>query len=137
MVLPEELCRPAERLAQNMFISAPHISQLTAEAAFDCTAELEARRAGYQRSRDLLLEALPRAGFSRLSAAEGAFYLYADISDRGEASPSFCARILQEISIAATPGVDFDSRHGDRFVRFSYCGGEAEMHEAADRLLRW
>jgi aspartate/methionine/tyrosine aminotransferase len=137
MVLPEDLCRPAERLAQNMFISAPHIAQVTAEAAFDCTQELEARRAGYRRSRDLLLDALPRAGFDRLSAAEGAFYLYADISARREPSPSFCARMLRELSIAATPGVDFDARHGERFVRFSYCGSEAHMAEAAARLLRW
>jgi aspartate/methionine/tyrosine aminotransferase len=137
MVLPEDLCRPAERLAQNMFISAPHIAQVTAEAAFDCTQELEARRAGYRRSRDLLLEALPRAGFDRLSAAEGAFYLYADISTRHQPSPDFCARMLRELSIAATPGVDFDARHGESFVRFSYCGGEAQMAEAAARLLRW
>ena len=137
MVLPEDLLRPAERLAQNMFISAPHIAQVAAEAAFDCTQELEARRAGYRRSRDLLLDALPRAGFARLSAAEGAFYLYADIADRREASPDFCRRMLRELSIAATPGVDFDARHGDDFVRFSYCGGEAQMAEAADRLLRW
>jgi len=137
MVLPEDLCRPAERLAQNLAISAPHIGQLTAAAAFDCTAELEARRAGYKRSRDLLLEALPRAGFTRLSAAEGAFYLYADISERGEPSPDFCARMLAEISIASTPGIDFDARHGQDFVRFSYCGGEAEIAEAAERLLRW
>lgn len=137
MVLPEDLCRPVERLAQNMFISAPHIAQLTAEAAFDCGAELDARRAGYRRSRDLLLDALPRAGYPKLSAAEGAFYLYADISDRGEASTDFCARMLEDISIAATPGIDFDARQGEHFVRFSYCGGEAEMAEAAERLLRW
>jgi aspartate/methionine/tyrosine aminotransferase len=137
MVLPEDLRRPAERLAQNMFISAPHIAQVAAEAAFDCGEELEERRAGYRRSRDLLLEALPRAGFDRLSAAEGAFYLYADISARREPSPDFCARMLRELSIAATPGVDFDARHGHDFVRFSYCGGEAAMAEAAVRLLRW
>ena len=137
MVLPDDLCRPVERLAQNMFISAPHIAQLTAEAAFDCGTELDARRDGYRRSRDLLMSALPRAGFAKLSAAEGAFYLYADISDRGEPSPAFCARMLNELSIAATPGVDFDKTHGEGFVRFSYCGGEAEMAEAAARLLRW
>ena len=137
MVLPEDLCRPVERLAQNMFISAPHIAQLTAEAAFDCGEELDARRAGYRRSRDLLLEALPRAGFSKLSAAEGAFYLYADIRERKEASPAFCTRMLEEVSIAATPGIDFDAKLGEHFVRFSYCGGEADMAEAAERLLRW
>ena len=137
MALPEDLCRPAERLAQNMFISAPHIAQVAAEAAFDCTRELEMRRAGYRRSRDLLLEALPRAGFSRLSAAEGAFYLYANIADRGEDSPDFCARMLRELSIATTPGVDFDAHHGRHFIRFSYCGGEAQIAEAAERLMGW
>ena len=137
MVLPDDLCRPAERLAQNMFISAPHISQVAAEAAFDCTEELEARRAAYRRSRDVLLKALPRAGFHRLSVAEGAFYLYVDIADRREPSPDFCARMLRELSIATTPGVDFDARHGQDFVRFSYCASEAEIAEAAERLLRW
>ena len=137
MVLPEDLRRPAERLAQNMFISSPHVAQVAAEAAFDCTVELESRRAEYRRSRDLLLEALPRAGFDRLSAADGAFYLYADIAGRRETSPDFCARMLRELSIAVTPGVDFDARRGDNFVRFSYCGGEEQMAEAAERLLRW
>lgn len=137
MVLPEDLVRPAERLAQNLFISAPHIAQVAAEAAFDCHDELQARKARYRRARDRMLEALPRAGFNRLSPAEGAFYLYADISDRGEASPSFCSRMLREISIAATPGIDFDPDRGSAFLRFSYCGSEAEMAEATDRLLRW
>jgi aspartate/methionine/tyrosine aminotransferase len=137
MVLPEDLCRPAERLAQNMFISAPHVSQVAAEAAFDCSEELEARRTGYQRSRDLLMEALPRAGFDRLSAAEGAFYLYVDITARREPSPAFCARMLRQLSIAATPGVDFDALRGENFIRLSYCGGEAQMAEAAERLLGW
>lgn len=137
MVLPEDLCRPAERLAQNLFISAPHIAQIAAEAAFDCDEELEARRASYRRARDLLVDTLPRAGFARLSPAEGAFYLYADISDRGESSDDFCARMLREIGIAATPGIDFDARRGQNFVRFSYCAGEEAVEEAAARLLRW
>jgi aspartate/methionine/tyrosine aminotransferase len=83
------------------------------------------------------MEALPRAGFDRLSAAEGAFYLYVDITARREPSPAFCARMLRQLSIAATPGVDFDARRGEDFIRLSYCGGEAQMAEAAERLLRW
>ena len=79
LVLPPEMVRPVERLAQNLFISAPYISQIAAEAAFDCHAELEANVARYRRSRDHLLAELPDAGFNRLSAAEGAFYLFADI----------------------------------------------------------
>jgi aspartate/methionine/tyrosine aminotransferase len=137
MVLPEDLLRPVECLAQNLFISAPHISQIAAEAAFDCHPELQENVARYRRSRDLLVRALPEAGFPRLTPAEGAFYLYADIADRSNDSIAFCARMLAETGIAATPGVDFDGARGAHFVRFSYCGPEEDMREAARRLAGW
>ena len=137
LVLPEELLRPVECLAQNFFISAPHISQIAAEAAFDCQDELQANIARYRRSRDYLLGALPEAGFSRLSPAEGAFYLYADISGRSNDSVAFCARMLAETGVAATSGLDFDRTRGNRFIRFSYCGPETDMREAAARLKGW
>ncbi len=137
MVLPDDLMRPVERLAQNLFISAPHISQIAAEAAFDCHAELQANVARYRRSRDHLLRALPEAGFTRLSPAQGAFYLFADITERSNDSVAFCARMLAEVGVAATPGVDFDRARGNGFLRFSYCGPEADMREAAERLKAW
>lgn len=137
LLLPEDLVRPVECLAQNFFISAPYISQLAAEAAFDCHDELRANVARYRRSRAHLLHALPAAGFSRLSPAEGAFYLFADIADRSNDSVAFCARMLAEAGIAATPGVDFDRTRGGHFLRFSYCGPEADMREAATRLKDW
>jgi aspartate/methionine/tyrosine aminotransferase len=137
LVLPPDLVRPVECLAQNLFISAPYISQVAAEAAFDCEDELRANIARYRRSRDHLLAALPGAGFGRLSPAEGAFYLFADISDRSNDSAGFCARMLLEAGVAASPGVDFDHARGSRFVRFSYCGPEADMREAAVRLRGW
>jgi len=137
MVLPEELVRPVECLAQNFFISAPYISQVAAEAAFDCHEELQGNVARYRRSRDYLLKALPEAGFRRLSPAQGAFYLFADISDRGNDSVAFCKRMLAEVSVAVTPGVDFDHARGNHFLRFSYCGPEADMQAAAERLKAW
>jgi aspartate/methionine/tyrosine aminotransferase len=137
LVLPPDLVRPVECLAQNLFISAPYISQVAAQAAFDCHGELRGNIARYRRSRDHLAAALPAAGFSRLSPAEGAFYLYADIADRSNDSVAFCARMLAEAGVAATPGADFDRARGNRFVRFSYCGPEADMRTAADRLARW
>src|SRR5271156_4309896 len=137
MVLPEDLIRPVECLTQNLFISAPYISQVAAEAAFDCQDELRANIARYRRSRDHLLAALPGAGVSRLSPAEGAFYLFADISDRSNDSAAFCARMLQEVGVAVSPGVDFDRTRGSRFVRFSYCGPEEDMRAAAKRLQGW
>ncbi|MBV8915974.1 MAG: aminotransferase class I/II-fold pyridoxal phosphate-dependent enzyme [Acetobacteraceae bacterium] len=137
MVLPADLLRPVECLAQNMFISAPHVSQIAAEAAFECREELEANVARYRRSRDRLLAALPGAGFPDIAAADGAFYLYADVGGRTNDSQAFCARMLAEAGVAASPGVDFDRTRGSRTVRFSYCGPEADMHEAAARLTRW
>jgi aspartate/methionine/tyrosine aminotransferase len=137
LVLPPDLARPVECLAQNMFISAPYISQVAAEAAFDCRDELRANIARYRRSRDHLLATLPKAGFTRLSPAEGAFYLWADVSDRTNDSAAFCARMLQEVGVAVSPGVDFDHARGNRFLRFSYCGPEADMAAAADRLKTW
>lgn len=137
LVLPSDLARPVECLAQNMFISAPYIAQVAAEAAFDCQDELRANIAAYRRSRDHLLTALPAAGFDRLSPAEGAFYLFADIGERSNDSVAFCARMLQEAGVAVSPGVDFDRTRGGRFIRFSYCGPEADMRAAADRLRHW
>ncbi len=137
MVLPDDLLRPVECLAQNFFISAPHISQIAAEAAFDCHEELQANVARYRRSRDHLLRALPEAGFTRLSPAQGAFYLFADISERSNDSEAFCKRVLAEAGVAVSPGVDFDHARGNHFLRMSYCGPEADMREAAERLNAW
>ena len=133
-VLPEDLVRPVECLAQNLFISAPHIAQIAAEAALDCHAELQANVARYHRSRDLLVNSLPGAGFDRISPAEGAFYLYAEIGARTNDSTAFCARMLAEAGVAAAAGVDFDADRGHRTIRFSYCGPEADMAEAVVRL---
>jgi len=107
---------------------------VAAEAAFDCHTELQENIARYRRSRDFLITALPEAGFSRLSPAEGAFYLFADVADRTNDTVAFCQRMLAVASVAATPGVDFDAARGRQFVRFSYCGPEADLREAAGRL---
>jgi aspartate/methionine/tyrosine aminotransferase len=137
LLLPDDLLRPVECLAQNMFISAPHIAQVAAEAAMDCTAELEAKKSAYARSRARLLEGLPRAGFERIAAADGAFYLWCDVAHLTNDSLAFCAQMLEGAGIAATPGVDFDRTRGARFLRFSYCGEEAAMAEAPARLKAW
>jgi len=137
MVLPDDLVRPVECLAQNLFISAPHVCQVAAEAAFDCADELNANVARYRRARDHLLTALPDAGFPDIAAPDGAFYIYADVGARTNNSVAFCARMLTEAGVAASPGVDFDRTRGARTLRFSYCGPEADMIEAAARLARF
>ena len=137
MVMPDDLADAVERLAQNLFISPPTLPQRAALAAFDCRDELDAYVAGYARSRALMLERLPDAGFDRLAPADGAFYIYADVSQLSNDSQEFCARMLADIGVAVTPGIDFDRRRGNRYVRFSFAGGETEIAEAVDRIGAW
>jgi len=137
MVAPENLLRPLECLLQNLFISPPTLSQLAGVAAFDCLDELDGHVANYARNRALLLEELPKAGFHDLSHADGAFYIYADVSHMTDDSLDFCRRILDETGVALTPGIDFDPDRGNRYVRFSFAGPTDDMAEAAARLKDW
>ncbi|MDJ1008573.1 MAG: aminotransferase class I/II-fold pyridoxal phosphate-dependent enzyme [Paracoccaceae bacterium] len=134
MVVPDGAVRAVERLAQNMFICAPHASQIAALAAFDCAEELEANRAVYARNRHLMLEGLPKAGFDRIAPPDGAFYVYADVTDLTDDSVAFAAEILDRAGVAVTPGVDFDPVRGRRTLRFSYAAATAEIEEGIARL---
>lgn len=137
MVLPDDLLRAVECLGQNLFISPPTVSQYAGVAAFDCQDELEANVARYAANRAMLLKELPKAGFDRLASADGAFYIYADVTSLTNNSPEFCRQMLAETGVAATPGTDFDPSRGHRFMRFSFSGDEAEIEEAAQRLIDW
>jgi aspartate/methionine/tyrosine aminotransferase len=137
MVVPEALVRPIERLQQNLSISVPTLSQVAAEAAFGGTAEMEEIKRGYLENRRILIEGLPRAGLTKFLPADGAFYLYADVSDFTSDSFKFASEMLEKAHVAATPGVDFDPVHGRQFIRFSYARSVQEMREAVERIARW
>ncbi len=137
MIVPQDLMRPVECLAQNLFISPPTLSQHAAVAAFDCHSELQENLALYAANRALLLEALPKAGFPDLAPADGAFYIYADIRHLTNDSNGFCQRMLAETGVAATPGLDFDPARGQSTMRFSFAGPTQDMAEAAQRLAAW
>ncbi len=137
MVMPEDLRRPIEILAQNLFISAPALSQEAALTAFDCRNELDLRIAAYEKNRELLLERLPAAGLERFAPVDGAFYLYADVSHLTDDSKGFCARILEEADVALTPGADFDGANGHRYARFAFAGAHDRVALGADRVARW
>ncbi len=137
MVVPQRLVRAVERLAQNLYISAPAIAQAAALAAFDATDELEANRAVYAANRDLLLQELPKAGFTTFAPADGAFYLYCDVGQMTNDALAFAKAMLEETGVAATPGIDFDAERGNRYLRFCYAGTRADMAEGARRLQAW
>ena len=137
MVVPEPLVRPIERLQQNLAISVPTLSQIAAEAAFDGKEEMEAIKRGYLENRRVLIEGLPAAGLTKFLPADGAFYLYADVSDFTSDSLAFAKQMLEEAHVAATPGADFDPYHGKAFIRFSYARSADDMREAVKRIARW
>jgi len=137
IVVPDRLVRPIERLAQNLYISPPYLSQVAALAAFDATEELEAVKAGYARNRAMLLEELPRIGLTEMHPVDGAFYIYADVTRFTNDSIDFSKRMLEEAGVAATPGLDFDPAEGSHYLRFSFAGSEEECREAVRRLRGW
>lgn len=137
LVAPDDLVRPIERLAQNLYISAPALSQHAAIRALDCTAELDRRIDRYRTNRDLLVRHLTAAGHDRFAPPDGAFYLYLDVSGFGMPSGELCSRLLADTGVALTPGADFDPTRGDDFVRLAFCGPEEEVARGAERLAAW
>lgn len=137
MVLPDDMVRSFERIAQSLYISAPELSQIAAEAALGATEELEEVKASYRRNREILLERLPQIGLTLASPMDGAFYAYANVGRFTNDSMDFARRILSETNVAATPGIDFDPLDGHHTMRFSYAGSTADMVEAMDRLEAW
>ena len=134
MVVPMDHVRLIERLAQNLFICAPHASQVVALAAMDCDEELQANLAVYRTNRALMLEGLPKAGFDRITPPDGAFYIYADVSHLTQDSRAFAAEILENAGVAVTPGLDFDPDRGAGTLRFSYARATGDIKEGLARL---
>jgi len=134
MVVPEDHVRVVERLAQNMFICPPHVSQIAALAAMECDAELQANLKVYAENRTLMLAGLPEAGFTKIAPPDGAFYVYADVSDICTDSLAFAAEILEGAGVAVTPGLDFDEARGVGTLRFSYARSTEDIVEGLARL---
>jgi aspartate/methionine/tyrosine aminotransferase len=137
LVVPQRLMRTVERLAQNLYISPPAVAQVAALGAFAGVEELEANKRVYAENRRLLLDELPKMGLDHIVPADGAFYLYVDISALASDSATFATEMLADLGIAVTPGIDFDEERGHRFVRFCYAGKTPDMVEAARRLRGW
>jgi aspartate/methionine/tyrosine aminotransferase len=135
LVAPVDLISALEALMQSLFIAAPTPSQLAGEAALGCLPEFDAHVVRYRENRDILLDGLQRWGVRDMAPADGAFYIYADLSPFTSDSLAFCQRLLEQHSIAATAGVDFDRSGGKTCVRFSYAGETATVQEAVRRLV--
>ena len=139
LVLPDELVGPVDALAGNVALSPPALAQHAGVAAFSpegyaAAAENVAR---YAASRELVLSRLDDLGWSRVAPADGAFYVYADVSGDGLDSVTWCERLLAEAGVALTPGTDFDGVRGGDWVRLSFAAAPATVAEAVERIAAW
>jgi aspartate/methionine/tyrosine aminotransferase len=137
MVVPPDHVRRIERLMQNMFICAPHASQVAALAALDAGEELERNTAVYAANRGLILEGLRETPFGRIAPPDGAIYVYSDVSEMEIDSRVHCERLLLEAGVAVTPGLDFDPQRGSGSIRFSYAATTPDIAEGLRRLKEW
>jgi aspartate/methionine/tyrosine aminotransferase len=139
MVVPEDLRRPVDVLTGNFTICPPVLSQYAAIAAFtpESYAELDGHVARYAANRQVLLDGLPALGIDKLAPADGAFYVYADVGHLTDDSYAWCLQVLEETGVAMAPGIDFDTRRGNEFVRLSFAGTGTEIREGLDRLAAW
>ncbi len=137
MVVPEGLVRAAQKIAQNVFISPPSLSQYAAIRAFDAREDLRRMLVTYEERRDFLVPALKELGFAIPVEPEGAFYVYADIGKWGLDSMDFAERALAEAHVAVTPGYDFGKFKAGSRIRFSYANSLEMLKEGCRRLEVW
>ncbi|SOD73241.1 aspartate/methionine/tyrosine aminotransferase [Jatrophihabitans sp. GAS493] len=137
LLLPEELVDSVDRLAGNFALCPPTLSQHAALGAFDAYSELDDNVARYRANRDFMLGRLPHCGLDRLAPADGAFYIYADVSRWTADSLAFGARLLAETGVAVASGIDFDPVDGGRFIRMCFAGDAGEIATATSLLQEW
>ncbi len=139
IVAPERHVRDLEKLAQNLYISPPTLSQRAALACFEpATLELlEQRRREFQSRRDRLVPGLRELGFGVPVTPSGGFFVYADCSSFATDSEAFCRDVLEHAGVAITPGIDFGSNRPEAHVRFSYTIGLAKIDDGLARLARF
>lgn len=139
LLVPEALRRAVDRLTGNFTICPPVLPQYAAVAAFtpESVAEAQGHLEHYARNRETLISGLRQIGVTRLAPADGAFYIYADVSDFTADSLVFCERLLADTGVAIAPGIDFDTLAGRSFVRLSFAGPAGDIDEALRRIGPW
>ena len=137
LVAPRDGVDAARARMSNLFLTPPSLSQHAGLVAMDCTDELEGHLRTYTANRQLLLDALPSLGLARIAPPDGAFYVYADISDYTDDSMEFCKQLLIDTGVATAPGIDFDPVDGHHFMRFSFAVSTPLVADAIARMTPW
>ncbi|MDY6994011.1 MAG: aminotransferase class I/II-fold pyridoxal phosphate-dependent enzyme, partial [Pseudomonadota bacterium] len=131
-IVPKNLVRKAEIVMQNVYISAPIISQQAALAAFD-DAYLMSVTQMYRQRRDYLYAQLEQL-FTIDAKPEGGFYIWANTTRYAEDSLKFSQLLLDEIGVATTAGIDFGKNNTQNYLRFAYTRDVPHLQEGVRRL---
>jgi aspartate/methionine/tyrosine aminotransferase len=137
MIVPEKLAEAFNRYSGNLYLAPPTLAQHAALAAMDCQQELQQNLATYVANRALLLERLPKLDITDLAPADGAFYVYANVSHITNDALQFCKDLLADTGVAIAPGLDFDPQEGHRYIRFSFAVSTAECRTALMLFEDW
>jgi aspartate/methionine/tyrosine aminotransferase len=137
LIVPPHLVEAARARMGNLYLTPPELAQRAGLVAFDCRDELEGYRGTYARNRDLMLDALPAMGLTRIAPPDGAFYIYADVGHMTGDSMALCEALLRDTGVATAPGIDFDPVGGHRFIRFSFAVSTPLVEEAIRRMTPW
>tara|TARA_Y100000590_G_scaffold360637_1_gene417002 strand:- start:2040 stop:3197 length:1158 start_codon:yes stop_codon:yes gene_type:complete len=134
IISPNDLFPSIKNLAPNLFVAPPTVSQHIAMSAFDYDLYLKKLVKIYKENMNFLYKNLPKIGINPVIKPEGSFYLYADITNISNNSVKFCKDLLIKNGIALTPGIDFDSYEGKKYIRFSYSRPKKEIIKGFNRL---
>tara|TARA_B100001989_G_scaffold612_1_gene461 strand:- start:457 stop:1614 length:1158 start_codon:yes stop_codon:yes gene_type:complete len=133
----EDHIKEVSKLAMNLYLSPSSISQYTAIQTFNYYHYFDDIVKSYIRKRDFLIQRLPEIGFKKFFVPNGAFYFYIDVSNFTKNSYKFCEKMVEDINVTVAPGVDFDEKNGNSYIRISFAGSEKDLKEALSRIGRW
>ena len=136
MVVPDSYVDAVDRIAQNIFLAPPTVSQYAALTALKESTQLilDARRDEFQQRRDFLLPALEQIGFTVAAKPQGAFYIYASCEAFTDDSFTWIKQLLNEQGVALTPGIDFGTHQADKHCRFAYTLSLELLQQAVDKI---
>ena len=137
LVAPKRGIDAARARMSNLYLTPPSLAQHAGLVAMDCAEDIARNIATYARNRELLLAALPELGLARIAPPDGAFYVYADVSDFTDDSMQFCMALLDATGVATAPGYDFDPVHGHKFMRISFAVSTDQVEDAIARMKPW
>ncbi len=126
-----------QRIHQNFMISANGFIQWAGIAALTKAKKDVAKMVRiYDERRKYMLVRLTDMGFVIHVEPTGAFYVFADARKFCKDSYKEAFRIIEEVKVGVTPGIDFGSG-GEGFLRFSYATSMTNIKEGLNRLERY